>query len=108
MPPWGRFQNLWGHLLIKHGLPDVHMKVILKLAKQKSWDIPKLNEVLQEFILSIKSAPGLIGFGVAVDADEWRKLKPERKHRFGDAQEFCCSRIVRRITDVPKLLRRGA
>jgi hypothetical protein len=96
---WARFQNVWGHLLVKYGLPDVHMKAILKIAKQRGWDIPKLNAVLQEFVLAIRAAPGLIGFGIAVDAYEWRKQTPERKHLFGDAQEFCCSRIVRRIRD---------
>jgi len=28
---WQRFQNLWGHLLLKHELPDVHMKAILQI-----------------------------------------------------------------------------
>jgi hypothetical protein len=96
---WGRFQNLWGHLLVKHGLPDVHMKAVLKIAKEKAWDIPKLSAILREFVLAIRAAPGLIGFGVAVDANEWRKQSPERKRLFGDAQEFCCSRIVRRVRD---------
>jgi hypothetical protein len=96
---WGRFQSVWGHLLVKYGLPDLHMKAVLKIAKERGRDIPRLNEILREFVLAIRTAPGLIGFGVAVDADEWRKQSPQRKHLFGDAQEFCCSRIVRRIRD---------
>jgi Protein of unknown function (DUF3800) len=96
---WGRFQNVWGHLLVKYGLPGVHMKEILGIARQKGWDVPKLNEVLQEFIVAIRAAPALIGFGIAVDADEWRNLSPERRRLFGDAQEFACTRIVRRIRD---------
>jgi Protein of unknown function (DUF3800) len=96
---WDRLEHVWSHLLIKHGLSHVHMKDILGVAKAKGWDIPKLNSVLADFIRAIKAAPGLIGFGVAVDADEWRKLSPERRKRFGDAQEFACSRIVRRVRD---------
>jgi hypothetical protein len=96
--PWNRFYQAWRHLLLRHGLPHIHMKDILGIAQAKGWDIPKLNEVLREFIAAIKDAQ-LIGFGVAVDANEWRALSKERRKRFGDAQEFCCSRILRRIVD---------
>lgn len=71
--PWQRLYQAWLHLLIRHGLPYIHMKEILGIAKQKGWDIPKLNSVLSEFITAIKEAQ-LIGFAVAVDANEWRKL----------------------------------
>jgi hypothetical protein len=45
-----------GHLLVEHGLPDVHMRAILKIAKERGWDIPRLNEILREFVLVIKEA----------------------------------------------------
>src|SRR6185312_7221924 len=96
--PWNQFYQAWRHLLIKHGLPHIHMKDILQIAQARGWDIPKLNTVLREFIAAIQSA-NLIGFGVAVDANEWRALSKERRKRFGDAQEFCCTRILRRIVD---------
>jgi hypothetical protein len=96
--PWNRLYQSWRHLLLKHELPHVHMKDILKIARAKGWDIPKLNDVLREFIIAIKEA-NLIGLGVAVDANEWRKLPKERRQQFGDAQEFCCSRILRRVVD---------
>lgn len=95
---WGGFYQAWRHLLIRHGIPQVHMREILGLARNKGWDTAKLNDVLREFIGVIKEAK-LIGFGVAVDAAEWRGLSKERRRMLGDAQEFCCSRILRRIMD---------
>jgi hypothetical protein len=95
---WTPLYRSWRSLLIKHGVPHVHMKDILGIAKSKGWDVPKLNVVLREFITAIKEA-NLTGFGVAVDANEWRAFSKERRHQFGDAQEFCCSRILRRIVD---------
>jgi hypothetical protein len=95
---WGGFYGAWRHLLIRHGIPSIHMKEILGIARNKGWDIPKLNDVLREFIGVIKEAK-LIGFGIAVDAAEWRALSKESRKMFGDAQEFCCSRILRRIMD---------
>jgi hypothetical protein len=94
---WGRFGRLWGHLLIKHRLPGVHMRTIFGIAKAKGWDDAKLDSVLQEFVATITAAPGLIGFGVGVDADEWRKFSKERRFLFDDAQEFACARVVRHI-----------
>jgi hypothetical protein len=44
--PWFRLHQSWRHLLLRHGLPHVHMKDIRGLAKERGWDIPKLNEVL--------------------------------------------------------------
>jgi len=96
---WARFGRLWGHLLIKHDLPDVHMRSIFGIAKAKGWDDAKLNSVLQEFVVTIRAAPGLIGFGIGVDADEWRKFSEKQRFLFGDAQEFACTRIARRIRD---------
>lgn len=99
---WGRFQNSWGHLLIKHGLPGIHMREIVGIARKKGWDTPKLNAVLSEFIGVIREGLALIGFGVAVDADEYRNFLAggsKRKLMFGDAHEFICSRIVRRVRD---------
>ena len=60
------FQN-WRHLLLKQGLEDVHLKRIWGEAKRRGWDLPKLNDVLLEFIGAIKDA-NLIGFGVAYEA----------------------------------------
>lgn len=95
---WERFYQNWRHLLLKHGLEDVHLKWIWAEAKQRGWELSKLNEVLLEFIGAIKDA-NLIGLGVAVDANAYRALPKERRQKFGDAQQFCCSRIFRRIID---------
>jgi hypothetical protein len=67
---WNNFQMNWGHLLIKHELPEVHMRSILRITKERKWDTPKLNAVLRDFVAAIKTTPGLIGFGIAIDADE--------------------------------------
>jgi hypothetical protein len=96
--PWNRFYQSWRHLLLRHGLPRIHMKEILNAGRGKGWDIPTLNAVLREFVIAIKESQ-LIGFGVAVDATEWRRLSKDRRKAFGDAQEFCVSRVLRRIMD---------
>ena len=44
--PWFRLHQPWRHLLLRHGLRHVHMKGILGLAKERGWDILKLNKVL--------------------------------------------------------------
>ena len=96
--PWDRFSQYWRHLLIKHELPYIHMREVLGFAKKRGWDAQKLNGVLREFIGAIKDAD-LIGFGIGVDANEWRALPKSQRKVFGNAQEFCCSRIFRRIVD---------
>ncbi len=95
---WWNYQQKWRHLLIRHGIPAVHMKNWLKISAEKRWSVAKRNEVLSEFIVAIRESQ-LIGFGVAVDADVWRALPKERRKAFGNAQEFCFQRIVRRVMD---------
>jgi hypothetical protein len=96
--PWERFSQYWRHLLIKHELPYVHMREILGFAKKRGWDSAKLTDVLRDFIGAIK-ASDLIGLGIGIDANEWRALSSARRKILGNAQEFCCSRILRRIVD---------
>jgi hypothetical protein len=94
---WGRFQSLWSHLLVKHGLAEIREMALV--GSQRGWDIGKISSILQEFVLAISAAPGLIGFGVAVDTNEWRKLSPKKTRLFGDAHDFCSLRIVYNIRD---------
>lgn len=91
---WHQFQQVWSHLLAKHGLPHLHMRTIMGDAKARGWDQAKLNSVLSEFIMATKIGPGVLGFGVAVDADSWRALPPEERNLYGDAQEFCFERTI--------------
>lgn len=95
---WDPFHRLWMRLLFKHDLPGIHMKEILGHAKKKGWDFSKLNSILAEFIGAIRETH-IVGFGVGVDMEAWRLIDPEIRKRFGDAQIFCCSRIMRRIMD---------
>ena len=95
---WGQFFHSWRHLLLRHGIPAVHMKSWLKTAKEKEWSTAQRNDVLAEFIELIQKSK-LIGFGVGVDADFWRALPADRRKAFGSAQEFCCQRILRLVID---------
>jgi hypothetical protein len=95
---WGGFHLAWRSLLLKHGLPYIHMKEIVGMAQQKGWTLPTLNEVLREFVVAIKQS-NLVGFGVGVDMDAWRLLPKETTKRLGVAQVFCCSRVLRRVLD---------
>jgi len=95
---WWGFQQRWRHLLMRHGIPAVHMKDWEGTRREKKWALNYGHRVLSEFIGAIKDSQ-LIGFGVAVDADVWRKLSSQRRKSFGDAQEFCFQRLLRRIID---------
>lgn len=95
---WYRFNNMWHHLLLQRGIPAVHMKEWLNTAREKGWTSEEQKEALSDFITTIKQCR-LIGFGVAVDADVWRKLPHSRRKNFGNAQDFCFQRIMRRVVD---------
>ena len=95
---WTAFVQNWRHLLLRHGLPMLHMKDLVGIAQERDWDATRRNNVVSEFIEVIKDAK-LIGFGVAVDSEVWRGLSDARRKAFGNAQEFCFSRIMRRISD---------
>jgi len=95
---WWLFQQRWQHHLMLHGIPEIHMKTWISTASEKGWNTVKRNSVLQDFIEVINGCR-LIGLGVAVDADVWRNLPEARRKKFGNAQEFCFQRIVRRTID---------
>lgn len=95
---WYGFTQRWRHLLLKHGIPAVHMREWEGVRKAHHWSLDYGHRILGEFIALIREF-SLIGFGMAVDAEVWRKLSPERRKSFGDAQEFCFQRIIRRVVD---------
>jgi hypothetical protein len=96
---WWPFQPAWRHLLTRHGLPYVHLREFIEMAKDKGWDRRKQDAVLGEFIEVIKQHR-LIGFGVAVDVTAWNAIPKDRRNRFSaSVQEFCCMRLLRRIID---------
>jgi hypothetical protein len=93
---WMSFNDIWRHLLLRHGLPYLHMREFVKMSNDRGWSQVHRNSVVLEFVHEIKQCR-LIGFGVGVDADVWRNLPKERRSVFGDAQQFCFMRIVRRV-----------
>jgi hypothetical protein len=95
---WELFDTKWLSLLLKHDIPFIHLRGAVSIAKKKNWDIPKLNEVLTEFAVTIRES-NLVGIGVGVHMEAWQEVPKELRDRLGDAQIFCCSRIVRRIID---------
>jgi hypothetical protein len=95
---WMSFNDVWRHLLLRHGLPYLHMREYIKMANDRGWNQIHRNDVVLEFVHAIKQCR-LIGFGVGVDADIWRNLPRERRTVFGDAQQFCFMRIMRRVVE---------
>jgi hypothetical protein len=97
-----RLHEQWLALLFKHGIEVIHMKELIPLAGQYrdlGWDIPKRDAVLAEFIEAIRQSQ-ITGVGVAMDMAAWRKIKKDHSDlRWGTAQEFCLSRILRQIVD---------
>jgi len=78
---WSGFEELWRHLLIKHGISWLHMKDFLNSKSSEysylNWDWPKKQRVLEDFSGAIKIS-NLIGFGVSVDAGAWQRLRWSR------------------------------
>ena len=95
---WEFFDTKWLSLLLKYDIPFIHLKDAISIARKKGWDIPKLNDVLAEFAAAIRES-NLVGIGVGVHMEAWREVPKELRDRLGDAQIFCCSRVVRRILD---------
>jgi Protein of unknown function (DUF3800) len=97
---WSDLASHWQELLIYHDLPDFHLNVLMSedFAKKRGWDWPERNAVIRDFI-TLVSKHRLTGFGVGVDADVWRGLSEDRRKRFGDAQLFAASRIMRLVVD---------
>ena len=104
---WNVFGEEWGHQLLAHGLTWLHMTDLMADQGEYAFlkdNWPKKKALLDQFIGAIKIS-GLIGFGVAVDADAWRKVPKEITRVEGDAQQFCFLRIMRLIVERMKLAR---
>ncbi len=95
---WGEFSKRWRALLLKYGLPAIHMKEIIGIAEEREWTRQQLNDLLQEFVAVI-TASSMVGFGVGVDVEAFRALPKDIRQRCGNVQLFCCSRILRRVKD---------
>jgi hypothetical protein len=63
-----------------------------------NWDWNKKKSVLEDFSAAIKMSQ-LAGFGVALDAEAWRRLPKEFIKANGTAQEFCFIRILRMVVE---------
>lgn len=104
---WSFLTQLWGNLLLKHGVSWIHMKDLMPNQgeyKALNWDWTKKRAVLDEFIKAIKVSQ-LVGFGVALDADAWRAIPKAITQAEGNVQQFCFMRIMRLIADRMKIAR---
>jgi hypothetical protein len=94
--------NKWEQLLLRHGIPGIHMRELIHLSgvyENLNWDLQKRDTVLNEFIDVIREE-SLVGVGIAVKMSAWRDaVKKYPDVRFGSVQEFCLQRILRRIVD---------
>jgi Protein of unknown function (DUF3800) len=92
----------WAQLLLKHGIPGIHMKELIHLSgtyRGLGWDMLKRDAVLSDFISVIREER-LVGIGVAVKMSAWRGMvKEHRDVDFGTVQQFCLKRILRRVID---------
>ena len=95
---WELFDTRWLSLLLKYDLPYIHLREIVGMAKERGWDIPKMHSVLGEFSTVIRES-NLVGIGIGVHMEAWREVSMSLRESLGDAQVFCCSRVVRRIMD---------
>jgi hypothetical protein len=103
--PWNILGDRWRQILLTHGISWLHMKDFMPDKDEYAalkWDWPKKKAVLEDFIGAIRAA-GLIGFGVGIDVDAWRKIPKEITRKEGDAQQFCFARIMRMIVERMKV-----
>ena len=104
---WDLFGTGWSHQLFRHGISWLHMKDFMQDRDEYAafkWDWPKKRSVLEDFIKVIKVSQ-IIGFGVALDAEAWRKVPKQFTAVEGTAQEFCFLRIMRMIVERMKIVR---
>lgn len=95
---WGDFNKRWECLLLKHGIPDLHMKEWSAIKRAKGWTDSYADSVLDEFIDVIRASM-LWGFGAGVDARQWAALPAPKRKQYGSAQEFVMQRVFRMIMD---------
>src|SRR5271157_1125684 len=94
---WDNFTNKWALLLLKHGLPYIHMREFIPLKgvyRNLNWDNTRRDEVLAEFIDLIREHV-IAGFGIGVDAKYFRSMSKDVKRELGDPHMFCFQRILR-------------
>lgn len=93
---WDSFMGEWETLLLRHGLPYMHMRELIPLQgpyKKLGWDYSKRDAVLAEFIALIKLRMAC-GFAVALDARYYRKMSKEAKELIGNPHRFCVIRLI--------------
>jgi hypothetical protein len=95
---WAPLANMWGHLLMQHGLQEIHMKNFYREARARGWDEAKTNAVLGDFVDVIRQSK-VMGFGVGIDVKFWRGQSKERRRTFGTAAEFAMQRVLRMMMD---------
>jgi hypothetical protein len=102
---WDSFQGEWVHMLLKHGIVQVHMRDLIPIKgiyEQLGWDIQKRDEVIADFIEVIKRNH-LIGFGVVVDRDAWKThvapLVKNAPKAESNSHHFCFARMMRMLID---------
>jgi len=94
-----RLGNRWMQMILKLGIPAIHMREIIPNYSKYGWDIAKRDEVLAECVQIIRES-ALTGVGVALEMAAWRKLRKEHPDLdFGTAQQFCLERILRTVID---------
>jgi len=93
---WTQFSEKWGKLLIKHGIPYIHMKELISLRgpyENLGWTPAQRDDVVNDFIDVIR-AHIQVGFGVAVDAKYFRSMCADAQKKIGDPAYFCLHRIL--------------
>jgi hypothetical protein len=90
----------WIQLLIKYGIPEIHMKSLVPMTgiyKDVGWSDEQRDAVVAEFIEVINST-NMVGVGIAVNTAAWRKYKGKYpKINVGNIQQFCLNRAVSRV-----------
>lgn len=92
----------WIQLLIKHGIPEVHMRQLIPIPltgmySHLDWDRDHRDAVLGEFIEVINRS-AMTGVGIAVKTESWRTYKKKYPDLWrGDIQQFCLERALARV-----------
>jgi hypothetical protein len=95
---WDAFNQNWEGLLLRHGIPELHMKRWKSIRSEKGWTDAQADAALNDFVDLIRQGH-LWGFGAGVDAHQWKTLPREKTNKLGSAQEFVMQRVFRMIMD---------
>lgn len=95
---WDEFNREWSALLTELQIEALHMRVWVKLCRERNWDERTANENLLRFIAIIRAAK-FVAFGAGLDLNLWRSTRKSLAGKIKSAEVFLMVQIIKGILD---------